>query len=789
MREVRYGAYAIEVPASWPVYDLAADPSRCVRFDRHAVYLGRPGTEQRCPAHAVGRTETISIEPMRGAGSQTERGNTMRSAVPSAGVLVSATWRRDRGLVRRILDGARRMAGNKTPSSSAPPPGNRAPQAVPGDQLKASTPAPYFTGLGFDACTAPSTSAMSAWRSSQYRAVGIYIGGANMGCSQPNLSAGWVGQELGSGWRLTPIYVGLQAPGSSCPCATIRYGRARAQGRTAADDATSDARAVGLGAGAPIYFDLEAYARSAHNSAAVLRFLSGWTRRLHSRGYVSGVYSSAASGIRDLAGRYGTGYSEPDDIWIANWNGRRTTDDPYVPDRYWSDHQRLHQYQGGHVETHGGVSINVDSNYLDGAVVGGTDRDRDGVPDFADLCRTVRGPVENSGCPYPSYVSGELKGYYGFVKGEPHYRGRYATTAGVGAEYRFRRNLGFLYPSSRPGTIPIFSCRVGGDRFLSRDSDCDGRKVIAKLGYAFASSPPAAVPAQALYSCRRKNGERFVSSSSDCGSPRNRNLGLLGFTIAASPLIGYRGGADGTDGNATTAAVGAAYRFQRNLGFVYRSSQPGTIPLYGCRSVKDHFLSTSSDCGGARLIGRVGYAYASPPLGLPTRSIFSCREAGANGDLAVSYDPTCGGAPNVNEGPLGFTISTAPLGSYKWVAKGDSRFGDRNATTGRVGGGYRFVSNLGFLYQTPGSGTVPLYSCRAHEDHFLSLASDCDGKRVIARIGYGYASKPEGIPTQTIFSCRQAGGERFVAMRANCGSPRNTNTGLLGFTLANPLVG
>src|SRR4051812_37942913 len=67
MQEVRYGGYEIEVPASWPVYDLAHHPTTCVRFDRHAVYLGHPGADQRCPAHSVGHTETVLVEPLVGA--------------------------------------------------------------------------------------------------------------------------------------------------------------------------------------------------------------------------------------------------------------------------------------------------------------------------------------------------------------------------------------------------------------------------------------------------------------------------------------------------------------------------------------------------------------------------------------------------------------------------------------------------------------------------------------------------------------------------------------------------
>ena len=44
------------------MYRLDREPSRCVRYDQHAVYLGQPGANQLCPAHLVGRTATISIQ-------------------------------------------------------------------------------------------------------------------------------------------------------------------------------------------------------------------------------------------------------------------------------------------------------------------------------------------------------------------------------------------------------------------------------------------------------------------------------------------------------------------------------------------------------------------------------------------------------------------------------------------------------------------------------------------------------------------------------------------------------
>ena len=46
------------------------------------------------------------------------------------------------------------------------------------------------TGYGFDACSTPAQAVMDAWwQESQYSAVGIYIGGSNRLCDQPELTA------------------------------------------------------------------------------------------------------------------------------------------------------------------------------------------------------------------------------------------------------------------------------------------------------------------------------------------------------------------------------------------------------------------------------------------------------------------------------------------------------------------------------------------------------------------------------------------------------------------------
>jgi hypothetical protein len=63
---IRYGGVEFSVPADWPVYDLDADPTTCVRFDVNAVYLGHPGADMQCPAGILGRAGAVLVEPLDG---------------------------------------------------------------------------------------------------------------------------------------------------------------------------------------------------------------------------------------------------------------------------------------------------------------------------------------------------------------------------------------------------------------------------------------------------------------------------------------------------------------------------------------------------------------------------------------------------------------------------------------------------------------------------------------------------------------------------------------------------
>ncbi len=393
-RTIEFAGRAVEAPASWPVFRLSEHPRMCVRLDRRAVYLGTPAPNQLCPAEAIGRRRAIVVDPVAAARA---------SSLPT--------------LPRRVA---------------------RAGGAI-------------FTGLGFDACTAPSTRTMSAWALSPYRAVGVYIGGLNRACSQPNLTSSWVTAQTAAGWHLIPTYVGLQAPTSSCTsCAKLTASQATTQGTAAAIDAVAQAAAVAIGPGSPIYYDMESYTQTSSATAATLTFLEAWTAKLHALGYLSGVYSSSASGIEDLAGTIGTGYLAPDALWIANWNGLKNTADPAVPATAWALHQRIHQYSGGHNETYGGVTVNIDSNYVDGPTVGTAVAAGDDPVGFLDLAGSPSpGQVRVKGWAYDPNgptVPLAIRLVVGGQAGEP----KVATYELGPIATRSRRDIAIKHPEAGP---------------------------------------------------------------------------------------------------------------------------------------------------------------------------------------------------------------------------------------------------------------------------------------------------------------------------------------------------
>ena len=124
----------------------------------------------------------------------------------------------------------------------------------------------------------------------------------------------------------------------------------------------------------PLIFDLEAFGGGDSSLTtcrnAAKSFINGWVAYLHTgSAQRAGVYGSqCGSYLNDF-------YSianVPDFIWFAFWNGNPSTTNVSsgcsLPGTHWATHQRHKQYDDGHNETYGGVTIHTDKDCSDGRV-------------------------------------------------------------------------------------------------------------------------------------------------------------------------------------------------------------------------------------------------------------------------------------------------------------------------------------------------------------------------------------------------------------------------------------
>ncbi|MFJ4869903.1 glycoside hydrolase domain-containing protein [Streptomyces sp. NPDC088757] len=371
-KPVEYRGLHLDVPAHWRVVDLEKSPATCVRFDTATLYLGHPGAQQSCPADAVGeRTDALVVEPLSGA-TVTDPSSVLRVpagqplptrlagnaehevllSAEGAGLLVTAVYGTTPDTVSRVVGSGR--------TGPAAVPGELPAPRLAAARAAAETPSTGYTGKAFDACAAPSASLMQAWKSSPYQGVGIYIGGPTRVCAQPNLTAGWVSDRTADGWHMIPIYAGLQARG-------ITPGEAVAQGRESAEGAVDRAKALGFAAQTVLYTDMEPYPSASYRTR-VLDYLSGYNARVRELGFRPGVYVNVQNSGDMAALHNNTRYAKPDVLWVANWNGAADVSNGSMGlpgGSYWSGKRRVHQYAGDVGETHGGVSLNIDRNYVD----------------------------------------------------------------------------------------------------------------------------------------------------------------------------------------------------------------------------------------------------------------------------------------------------------------------------------------------------------------------------------------------------------------------------------------
>ncbi|MFD7794204.1 glycoside hydrolase domain-containing protein [Streptomyces sp. NPDC059759] len=227
-----------------------------------------------------------------------------------------------------------------------------------------------FTGRAFDACAAPSLSAMKAWHTGFYGAAAVYVGGTNRGCAQPNLTASWVKSVSALGWKLVPLYVGAQP---SCQTGSspekMTASTAASLGAKDGTDAVAKAAALGMKAGSPIYLDMESYdvTNKACNDA-VLTYVRAFDKTLHAKTYRTGYYGFTSSSAKAIA-TASDKTDLPGNLWYALWDKNNTTtaDWPWGSTQF-TNHSRAHQYMVNSKETRGAYTITVDRDAWDAPV-------------------------------------------------------------------------------------------------------------------------------------------------------------------------------------------------------------------------------------------------------------------------------------------------------------------------------------------------------------------------------------------------------------------------------------
>ncbi|MDX2395974.1 DUF1906 domain-containing protein [Streptomyces sp. DK15] len=391
-RTVDYQGLRLALPADWRVIDLDRHPEACLRLDVPTLYLGHAGTQSECTGRAAAtRADTLHLEPIAGAPPRADiptlavdggralpptesDSNEVRYALRRTGVMATLSYGTAPDTVRALL--TRAVAAGRTPAGAEGAAARSRPAAPVVTAALAAARAPRsaqeaFTGEGFDACTAPTQRSMDSWRAgSPFRAVGVYIGGRARACAQPQLTAAWVRRQAAAGWHLMPIWVGPQPWHSKSTGLSTDPSRANEQGRAAADGAVDAARSLGLPEGTVLYNDLENYSDRATWDAPSVAYLTAWTVRLHELGFRSGAYVAASSGVKALSAHYHQApQAMPDVLWGARWNGAASVSDKDMGlsgrTPQWVGPRRAHQFRGDHDASYGGVTLNIDRNWLD----------------------------------------------------------------------------------------------------------------------------------------------------------------------------------------------------------------------------------------------------------------------------------------------------------------------------------------------------------------------------------------------------------------------------------------
>ncbi|MFF5718279.1 hypothetical protein [Streptomyces buecherae] len=141
----------------------------------------------------------------------------------------------------------------------------------------------------------------------------------------------------------------------------------------------------------------------------------------------------------------------------------------------------------------------------------------------------------------------------------------------------------------------------------------------------------------------------------DAAPRRTTNATSADTAASATPTVSLDRYLSRTDHRSTVWGAPAGYRLEGSLGGLYTAPVQGAHALYSCADRGDHYVSTQANCEGSgyTFVGRLGWAYSTPPAGVATLPLYRCLTRPDRQHFETN-DANCEG--QIVEGLLGHTV-------------------------------------------------------------------------------------------------------------------------------------
>ncbi len=157
----------------------------------------------------------------------------------------------------------------------------------------------------------------------------------------------------------------------------------------------------------------------------------------------------------------------------------------------------------------------------------------------------------------------------------------------------------------------------------------------------------AAYPEVDFYTSSSYPAPSWDATPADAGTSARINTWILlpmKWNPATDVLLPFTLYYNGTQHETTSGWISpdGGFRPQLTLGHIYANPLQGaTVPLYGCKGGQtEYFVSLDPACEGQRILGKDGYVYAKPVSGMSLVPIYRCS---SGKDHFVSTSSSCGG--------------------------------------------------------------------------------------------------------------------------------------------------